>query len=182
MSESGKISSAEAIVFGKFTLFPAARSLECEGAPLAVGSRAIEILLLLLERAGTVVTKKELIARAWPHVTVEESGLKVQVASLRKILKDGLNGNRYIATVNGRGYCFVAPAEWRRRTRHAGLDRSMPIAKYRLVAFEESAVTRMTISAAANAGEVIAAFESTLTPVAQNDNNGASPPPAYAQA
>src|SRR4029453_17627502 len=106
MSPSEKISSRDVIIFGKFCLSPTARSLERGGAPVAIGSRAIDILSLLLERAGTVVGKKELIARAWPHVTVVESGLKVQIASLRKLLKDGQDGNRYIATVSGRGYIF----------------------------------------------------------------------------
>jgi DNA-binding winged helix-turn-helix (wHTH) protein len=113
MSEFEKHPSSEAIVFGKFSLSPAARLLELDGEPVTIGSRALDILCLLLERAGMVVSKDDLIARAWPHVTVDGGGLKVQIASLRRILGDGQNGARYIATVTGRGYCFVAPAQRR---------------------------------------------------------------------
>jgi hypothetical protein len=56
-----------------------------------------------------VVSKQELIARIWAGLTVEESNLKVQIAVLRRILRDGQAGDRYISTVIGRGYCFVAP-------------------------------------------------------------------------
>jgi hypothetical protein len=56
-----------------------------------------------------VASKQELIARIWAGLAVEESNLKVQIAVLRRILRDGQSGDRYISTVNGRGYCFVAP-------------------------------------------------------------------------
>jgi hypothetical protein len=63
----------------------------------------------LVERPGELVGKDELIARVWPNTFVEEGNLKFQVAGLRRVLGDGHAGNRYIATVPGRGYFFTAP-------------------------------------------------------------------------
>jgi predicted ATPase/DNA-binding winged helix-turn-helix (wHTH) protein len=97
--------------FGPFRLFPA-RQLLLEGeTPVRVGARALEILNVLVERAGELVSKKELIARVWPNIVVEESNLKVQVAALRRVLGDGQPGRRYLASVPGQGYRFVAPVE-----------------------------------------------------------------------
>src|SRR4051794_38958558 len=98
-----------AISFGPFRLL-AARRLLLEGdKPVRLGSRAFDILAALVERAGEVVGKAELIARAWPGTFVEESNLKIQVSALRRALGDGQGGHRYIVTVPGRGYNFVAP-------------------------------------------------------------------------
>ena len=72
------------------------------------GGRAFDILAALVERAGEVVGKEELIARAWPQTFVEELNLKIQVSALRRALGDGQNGHRYIVTVPGQGYNFVA--------------------------------------------------------------------------
>ena len=98
-----------AISFGPFRLL-AERRLLIEGdKPVRVGSRAFDILTALVERAGEVVSKDELIARVWPGTFVEEANLKIQVSALRRALGDGQGGNRYILTVPGRGYNFVAP-------------------------------------------------------------------------
>jgi predicted ATPase/DNA-binding winged helix-turn-helix (wHTH) protein len=78
-------------------------------APVRLGSRAFEILTCLVERAGEVITKEELISRAWPQTVIEEANLKIQVSALRRALGDGQGGRRYIVTVPGRGYNFVAP-------------------------------------------------------------------------
>jgi DNA-binding winged helix-turn-helix (wHTH) protein len=98
-----------AISFGPFRVLPDQRLLLEGGRPLRLGSRAFEILLALVERAGGLVSKGELMARVWPDTFVEEANLRVQVAALRRALRDGENGNRYISTVAGRGYWFVAP-------------------------------------------------------------------------
>src|SRR5258707_9924366 len=94
--------------FGPFRLFAAERLLEKADEPLQLGGRALDILIALVERAGEVVTRKELISRVWPDVTVEEANLRVHIAGLRKVLGDGSGGARYVANVPGRGYCFVA--------------------------------------------------------------------------
>src|SRR3954452_15895106 len=98
-----------AISFGPFRLL-AARRLLLEGdKPVRLGSRAFDILAALVERAGEVVGKEELIARTWPGTFVEEANLKIQVSALRRALGDGQGGHRYVVTVPGRGYNFVAP-------------------------------------------------------------------------
>src|SRR5215813_6944378 len=96
------------IEFGPFTLWAKERRLERNGATVKLGSRALEILIVLAERAGEVVSNQELTARVWPDTTVEESGLRVHITALRKALRDGKNGARYVANVPGRGYSLVA--------------------------------------------------------------------------
>ncbi|WP_407158021.1 ATP-binding protein [Bradyrhizobium sp. STM 3557] len=95
-------------VFGPFRLHVAQRRLEKNGAPVALGTRAFDILVALVEHAGTVVSKTDLMARVWPHATVDESALRVQIVALRKVLGEGDAGARYLTTVSGQGYCFVA--------------------------------------------------------------------------
>jgi predicted ATPase/DNA-binding winged helix-turn-helix (wHTH) protein len=73
-----------------------------------MGARALDILILLVERAGSVVTKAELIAHVWPDTVVEEISLRVSIAALRRALGDCEAEHRYIANVVGRGYSFVA--------------------------------------------------------------------------
>lgn len=97
------------IAFGRFRLYVSQRLLLEEGRSVSLGGHALELLIALLERPGEVVSKQELVARTWPGLTVEESNLRVQISALRRILRDGHAGQRYISTVNGRGYCFVAP-------------------------------------------------------------------------
>src|SRR5262245_13829985 len=104
-----------AVMFGPFRLHAAQRRIEKDGRPLPLSTRAFDILVTLVERAGTIVTKNDLMARVWPDVTVDEGSLRVQVASLRKALGDGEAGVRYLTTVSGQGYCFVAEV-----TRHDG--------------------------------------------------------------
>jgi predicted ATPase/DNA-binding winged helix-turn-helix (wHTH) protein len=104
--------------FGSFRLVPGQRLLLEGSKPVPLGARAGEILIALVERAGSLVTKEELLARAWPNLVVEESNLKVHVAALRKALGDGRDGHRYIATTPGRGYCFVAEVTSSSRPTH----------------------------------------------------------------
>src|SRR5246127_252424 len=101
--------SERAISFGPFLLLAEQRLLFEGDRSVRLGNRAFDILVLLIERAGEVVGKEELIARVWPQTFVEEANLKLQVSALRRALGDGQGGNRYIVTVVGRGYNFVAP-------------------------------------------------------------------------
>ncbi|WP_425258799.1 ATP-binding protein [Rubrivivax sp. RP6-9] len=96
------------IRFGPFTFDAAGRRLLRDGTELRVGSRALDLLDALLERPGEVVDHATLVARAWPHSVVEETSLRVQMSALRRVLGDGDTGVQHIATVSGRGYCFVA--------------------------------------------------------------------------
>ena len=98
-----------AITFGGFTLRPSERLLERAGRPIHLSARSFDILVVLVDRAGEVVSKKELMARVWSDVTVDEGSLRFHIGNLRKALGDGLAGARYITTASGRGYCFVAP-------------------------------------------------------------------------
>src|SRR5260370_12057282 len=97
----------DVVMFGPFKLFVTERLLRKGDEALPIGGRALDLLTALVERAGEVIGHKELIARAWPDVTVEEANLRVHIAALRKVLGDGLDGARYISNVAGRGYCFV---------------------------------------------------------------------------
>ena len=99
----------QVISFGPFRLLAPQRLLLEGDQPVRLGSRAFDILTALVERAGEVVSKDELMARAWPQTFVEEANLKIQVAALRRALGDGRAGHRYVVTVPGRGYNFVAP-------------------------------------------------------------------------
>jgi DNA-binding winged helix-turn-helix (wHTH) protein len=95
--------------FGPFRLFPAGRLLEMDGRPLALGDRALDILVVLAEGAGEIVTHRELLERVWRGLIVSPSNLRVQMNALRKALKDFSGEGRYITNVKGQGYCFVAP-------------------------------------------------------------------------
>jgi DNA-binding winged helix-turn-helix (wHTH) protein len=78
-----------AISFGPYRLLAAQRLLLEGDTPVRLGSRAFDILTALVEHAGDLVSKKELIARAWPATFVDESNLKIQVSALRRALGDG---------------------------------------------------------------------------------------------
>jgi len=100
------------VSFGPFKLFVEQRLLERSGVPLHLGGRALEILIVLVERANKVVSKEELLERVWPNVAVDEGSLRVQIAAIRKMLGEGEAGARYVTTLSGRGYCFVAPLSY----------------------------------------------------------------------
>jgi predicted ATPase/DNA-binding winged helix-turn-helix (wHTH) protein len=99
----------EAVSFGPFSLVPNERLLTRDGKPVDLGTRALDIVLALVARPQEVVGKDVLLRAVWPGVTVEESSLRFHIAGLRKVLGDGKDGARYITTLPGRGYCFVAP-------------------------------------------------------------------------
>ncbi len=97
-----------AFAFGPFKLIPRQQLLVRDNRPVKLGGRALDILHLLLMRAGEEVSKTELTEFAWPNVFVDESNLKVHISSLRRALDDTVPQATYIATVAGRGYQFVA--------------------------------------------------------------------------
>jgi predicted ATPase/DNA-binding winged helix-turn-helix (wHTH) protein len=99
--------SEPAYAFGAFQLLPRARVLLDDGQPVRLGSRGFELLSLLVERAGEVVSHDQLIQRAWPTTTVSEHNLRVQIAALRKVLQDG-ERQEIILNLPGRGYQCVA--------------------------------------------------------------------------
>lgn len=93
-----------AYTVGEFEVRPAERRVLARGEPVALGARAFDLLLALIEHHDRVVGKDELLARVWPGVVVEENNLTVQVSALRKVL-----GAESIATVAGRGYRLTLP-------------------------------------------------------------------------
>lgn len=99
----------ETYLFGSFELAPGRRHLLDNGSPVELGGRALDLLTLLINSAGETVSNAHIVAHLWPTSTVDESSVRVQIAALRKALRDGSDGNRYIVTVPSRGYTFVAP-------------------------------------------------------------------------
>lgn len=101
---------APPVIFGPFHLDLARRRLSRDGVETPLGDRALDILCALVEADGEVVFKRDLLARAWPGVTVEENNLQVQVYALRRALGEDGDARGYIRTVSGRGYRFVGDA------------------------------------------------------------------------
>jgi len=94
--------------FGPFRFSAALQQLTLDGEPVRLGSRAIAILLALVERPGELVSKEDLLTSAWPRTHVEEGNLRVHIAALRRALGDSSDTPKYILNVAGRGYRFVA--------------------------------------------------------------------------
>src|SRR5882672_3166016 len=101
--------SRDPVSFGSFSLDPRRRLLLKDGTPIVLGARTLDTLMALVARPNEAISKRDLMAIVWPDMTVEEGSLRVQIAALRKALGDGRGGARYITTLAGRGYCFVAP-------------------------------------------------------------------------
>jgi predicted ATPase/DNA-binding winged helix-turn-helix (wHTH) protein len=143
--------AAEVYSFGAFHLLPARQLLLNGDVRVRLGSRALQILVMLVERSGELVSKEELIACAWPDTCVEDNNLKVQIAALRRVLSPEAESPQFIATSNGRGYCFVAAVE--RASAHiqwtagAPLERgptnNLPALTYRVLG-RESTVNALT--------------------------------------
>src|SRR5258708_29134323 len=91
--------SAFRFLFDPFELNVAERSLKKAGEVIPLGGRAFDILITLVDRAGDVVSKSELVAKVWPNVTVEEVSLRVHLSALRKALGDGEAGRKFITNV-----------------------------------------------------------------------------------
>ncbi|HXE92021.1 MAG TPA: winged helix-turn-helix domain-containing protein [Terriglobales bacterium] len=94
--------------FDRFTVDTAERTLRCNGDVLAVPPKVFDTLAVLVENAGRVVEKEELLQRVWPDTFVEEGNLAQNIFTIRRLLGDDRNGHRYIETVPKRGYRFVA--------------------------------------------------------------------------
>jgi TolB-like protein/DNA-binding winged helix-turn-helix (wHTH) protein/tetratricopeptide (TPR) repeat protein len=118
--------------FGPFNLDAQRRLLLRNGERVRLSAKAFEILLVLLEENGRLVEKDELMRRVWPDAVVEENNLTVNMSALRKSLNEGPRDNRYLVTVPGRGYQFVADV------RQHGVERSWEI--------ESQALSNQTVS------------------------------------
>jgi len=103
-SESGN----SAVTFGPYRCNPCRRILLEGETPVRLGSRAFDILVALLRRRGELVSKEELIGEVWPDTFVAQGNLRVHMAALRRALRDQDRNSRFICTVPGRGYRFIA--------------------------------------------------------------------------
>ncbi|WP_223488192.1 ATP-binding protein [Pseudomonas sp. A-RE-19] len=111
MNSLRAINSDTVLRFGPYAFHLHQRLILDGVRPLRMGGRALDILQVLVERAGSVVSKEALIAHVWPTSVVEEINLRVHIAALRRALGDGENGQRYIVNIPQRGYSFIAPVQ-----------------------------------------------------------------------
>ena len=96
------------ISFAEFELDAAGRRLMREGKPLHLNAKAFDLLVYLAENAGRIVTKDEILDAVWENQFVEEANLKVQISTLRKILGEQKDDHRFLVTISGKGYKFIA--------------------------------------------------------------------------
>src|SRR2546421_7952587 len=94
---------------GPFRLDPAAKVLLHGGAPVPLGTRAVDVLALLVERRNEHVPKSHILDAAWPGRVVEESNLNVQISAIRRVLARVPGGESWVETLPRRGYRFVGP-------------------------------------------------------------------------
>ena len=99
-----KAAAGETLEFGRFRVLLRQRQLLANGVPIELGTRAFDLLLVLLEADGSLVTKDKLFSRVWPGIVVADENLKVQISALRKALGEDRD---FIRTEFGRGYRFV---------------------------------------------------------------------------
>jgi DNA-binding winged helix-turn-helix (wHTH) protein len=77
--------------------------------PVAIGARALDVLGVLIERPGVLVSKDEIMGAVWPHAAVENANLTIQISALRRVLDRARSEGSCIQTVPAQGYRFVAP-------------------------------------------------------------------------
>ncbi len=95
-------------ICGRYRIDPLRRGIFINEERVAFTAKAFDVLVELVQRAGQVVTKDELLSAVWPDAVVEENNLTQQISALRKLFNDPAGENKFIATVPGRGYCFAA--------------------------------------------------------------------------
>ncbi|MDG2527933.1 winged helix-turn-helix domain-containing protein [Caulobacter endophyticus] len=103
------MTNAPSFAFGDYLFIPRRQLLLKDGQPVRIGCRALDLLEAFVRRPGEMLSKRQLLEEAWPSTTVVEGNLKVHIAALRRALDDDADFATYIATVNGRGYRFIAP-------------------------------------------------------------------------
>src|SRR3954470_298723 len=94
--------------FGQFQLIPEEHQLLSNGKPVPLTPKSFDLLKVLVENAGHLVEKGQLMSLVWPDSFVEEANLSVKMTEVRRTLGEGPNEQRYIETVPRRGYRFVA--------------------------------------------------------------------------
>src|SRR6516225_11889374 len=114
--------------FDRFVLDPVERILSCDGTAVSLTPKAFDTLVCLVRNQGHMVTKDELLRQVWPDTFVEEINLAVNISTIRKALGESAQECRFIATVPGHGYRFVAEA--RNLTKHNGNGNSRVAAEH----------------------------------------------------
>lgn len=99
--------STSSYTFGRFKMLTCERRLERDGEPIRIGARAFDLLTILVENAGTTVTKQAIWQHVWPGIHVGEGSLRFQLFELRRLLNQSGIRNSIVA-VPSRGYCFTA--------------------------------------------------------------------------
>ena len=107
--EAARPPAARAISFGPYLLRANLRLLERDGVAVRLGDRAFDILYVLTEHAGEIVSNRELRTRVWGKVAVGEGSLRFHINALRKALAQDGAKTQYITNVARRGYTFIAP-------------------------------------------------------------------------
>jgi DNA-binding winged helix-turn-helix (wHTH) protein len=102
---TGPTATDTMLAFGRFRVLRRQRLLLADGVPVELGTRAFDILMVLLEADGALVTKDDLLSRVWPGIFVQQANLKLHISTLRKALGEDRN---FIRTDFGRGYRFIA--------------------------------------------------------------------------
>jgi DNA-binding response OmpR family regulator len=102
--ETNRDEGLAVIRFRRFQVLPGARQLLAGGEPIELGSRAFDLLVVLLESRGSLITKDDIMRRVWPSTVVDECNLRVQMSALRKVLGED---REVIKTIPGRGYVFA---------------------------------------------------------------------------
>jgi adenylate cyclase len=126
--------------------------------PVAIGARALDVLAVLVERAGALVFKDEIIGAVWPHTTVENSNLTIQISALRRVLDRGRADGSCIQTVAAQGYRFVAPVTRVERANSIGTLASAAVADVPAATFSRAIAHRRHIAFAGVATTVAAAM------------------------
>src|ERR1700733_7393216 len=114
--------------FGPFRLDVAAGILFRGAEPVALGRRAVALLHVLVERAGTPISKDRLIESAWPGLAIEESNLTVQIAALRRVFAQEAGGENWIETLPRRGYRYVGPVVTKQQASHGAAAETLSAA------------------------------------------------------
>lgn len=92
---------SEALCFGPFTLNSRKRLLHRDSVPIKIGGRAMDVLIVLTQRSGQIITKQELAETVWRGLAVEDVTIRSQIAALRRVLHDGSGENRFILSRGG---------------------------------------------------------------------------------
>ncbi|MGY2262097.1 ATP-binding protein [Pseudomonas sp. SDO55104_S430] len=111
MNSLGNAHSDTVLRFGPYAFHMQQRLVLDGDEPMRLGGRALDILQVLVEHAGSVISKEQIIAQVWPRSVVEEINLRVHIAALRRAFRDGQDGHCYIVNIPQRGYSFVAPVQ-----------------------------------------------------------------------